>query len=452
MKGAHPYELENTLDAKRNTVRTWIQQGYAFFLGLDCTPDFEKACYYLKKAARKGDQHSRNLLDQMKQYYYFWQLGFPDSSDYDFDNPEGIQLIMGLYLSQAGWIEKGIRNCPGSIYWFKKAFKRLRWDSDTHPFAREFLKRRAAGMDAAVPVIQFIKQKAFDNDTYYSFIWGVCLERGLSVEQDEKAAFRWYMTAADAGKYQAFAALSWCYAKGIAVPVNHRMAAVYKEKYHEARMNAHTLLGFIDVSDDERTVYTQKNIQKQPVRSDGKSICRTLRTLRARFADANHIPWHEPDCPQRTPCSGTCPACEKALRKLERLAQDLPDCTYPLFDLISHKPDVTVKPVKLKSLTPRDLYIKQITSLCPPISFEKLPENITTALKQCHFYTEDDLFYYLSLENAPLLPGLTEDDWEPLMMYADLMGIELKKIPVSKRTMKRFFTSLQKKQPPGKHV
>lgn len=451
MKGAHPYELENSLDVKRNTVKTWIQQGYAFFLGLDCTPDFKKACYYFKKAARKGDQHSRNLLDQMKQYCYFWQLGSPDSSDYDFDNPEGIQLIMGLYLAQAGWIEKGIRNCPGSIYWFKKAFKWLRWDSDAHPFAREFLKRRAAGMDATIPVIQFIKQQA-SNHFYYSFIWGVCLERGLSVERDEKTAFRLYMEASDAGQYYAFAALSRCYAKGIAVPVNRRMAAVYKEKYHEARMNAHTLLGFIDVSDDERTVYTQKNIQKQPVRSDGKSICRTLRTLRARFADANHLPWHEPDCHQRTPCSGTCPACEKALRKLEKLAQDLPDCTYPLFDLISHKPDVAVKPIKLKPMPSRDLYIERIKSHHAPIQFKSFPENITTALKQSHIYTNDDLYYYLSLENAPLLPGLTEGDWKPLRKYTLFRGIELKKIPVSKRTMKRFFISLQKKQPPGKHI
>ncbi|WP_287046150.1 tetratricopeptide repeat protein [Megasphaera sp.] len=343
MKDSHPYELKNALHDEFSTVRNLIQEGYDSFLGLGCAPDLNKAYQCFSKAGREGDLHSRQLAEQIKQYRFYWRLASPDCGD----NEAGAQLVLGLYLAQAGWIEKGIRNCPGSIYWFKQAFKRLKYDSDVQPFARDFLKRYAAGMDVSVPVIQFIKQQVFNNWSYYTFIWGVCLEHGLSVPQDEKAAFRWYMKAADDGQYRAFAALSRCYAQGIAVPVNSRLAAVYEEKYNDSYYDArYSLPGAIGMSSYETSGCTKKSIQEQPIRSDGKEICRTLRTLRAQFASANHIPWNEPECPQKAPCSGTCPACEKALRDLIELARKQPDCIYPPFELVSHEPDITVRRVK----------------------------------------------------------------------------------------------------------
>lgn len=122
-------------------------------------------------------------MNQIKHYHYYWKLESWNSSYYDYDDAD--PLILGLYLAQAGWIEKGIRNCPGSIYWFKKAFKRS-YRQEVQPFAREFLKRYTAGMDATLPVIQFIKQKALSDDVYYSFVWGVCLERGCPLNKMSK--------------------------------------------------------------------------------------------------------------------------------------------------------------------------------------------------------------------------------------------------------------------------
>lgn len=345
MKDSHPYELKNALYDEFSTVNALIQEGYAHFLGLGCMPDLNEAYQCFSKAGREGDLHSRQLAEQIKQYRFYWRLASPDCGD----NEAGAQLVLGLYLAQAGWIEKGIRNCPGSIYWFKQAFKWLKHSSDVRHFARDFLKRYVAGMDVSVPVIQFIKQRAFNERSYYTFIWGVCLEHGLSVPQDEKAAFRWYMKAADDGQYRAFAALSRCYAKGIAVPANSRLAAIYEKKYADERREADILPGDIRLSFPETRDYTKKHVQEQPIRSDGKAICRTLRTLRAQFASANHIPWNEPECPQKAPCSGTCPACEKALRDLMELARKQPDCIYPTFELLSHEPDITIRRGKRKS-------------------------------------------------------------------------------------------------------
>lgn len=342
MKDSHPYELKNALYDEFSTVRTLIQEGYDSFLGLGCAPDLNKAYQCFSKAGREGDLHSRQLAEQIKQYRFYWRLASPDCGD----NEAGAQLVLGLYLAQAGWIEKGIRNCPGSIYWFKQAFKRLKYDSDVQPFARDFLKRYAAGTDASIPVIQFIKQQAFNNYKYYAFVWGACLENGLCVPQDEKAAFRWYMKAAAVEVDLAFAALSRCYAQGIAVPVDSHMAAVYKDRYHIAHEGT---LGDFGLNIEGMKGYTKIFVQEQPVRSDGKAICRTLRTLRAQFASANHIPWNEPKCPHKAPCSGTCPACEKALRDLMKLARKQPGCIYPPFELVSHEPDITVRRVKRNS-------------------------------------------------------------------------------------------------------
>lgn len=64
---------------------------------------------------------------------------------YDYDDAD--PLILGLYLAQAGWIEKGIRNCPGSIYWFKKALNG-RIGKRYSRLHGNLLKRYTAGMDA----------------------------------------------------------------------------------------------------------------------------------------------------------------------------------------------------------------------------------------------------------------------------------------------------------------
>ena len=48
----------------------------------------------------------------------------------------------------------------------------------------------------------------------------------------------------------------------------------------------------------------------------GKRICKTLKELRKRIADANGIPYEIEECPHTEPCPGTCPKCEKELEDL----------------------------------------------------------------------------------------------------------------------------------------
>lgn len=43
----------------------------------------------------------------------------------------------------------------------------------------------------------------------------------------------------------------------------------------------------------------------------GKRICRTLKELRKRIADANEIPYEIEECTHMGNCPGTCPKCEK---------------------------------------------------------------------------------------------------------------------------------------------
>lgn len=43
----------------------------------------------------------------------------------------------------------------------------------------------------------------------------------------------------------------------------------------------------------------------------GKRICRTLKELRKRIADANEIPYEIEECTHVGKCPGTCPKCEK---------------------------------------------------------------------------------------------------------------------------------------------
>ena len=60
----------------------------------------------------------------------------------------------------------------------------------------------------------------------------------------------------------------------------------------------------------------------------GKRICKILKELRKRIADANEIPYKIEECPHKGDCPGTCPKCEaevrylrEALGKREQLGQ-----------------------------------------------------------------------------------------------------------------------------------
>ena len=46
MKDAHPYELKNFSNIQNSAIQNWIQKGYAYFLGLGCTPDLKRACFF----------------------------------------------------------------------------------------------------------------------------------------------------------------------------------------------------------------------------------------------------------------------------------------------------------------------------------------------------------------------------------------------------------------------
>ena len=58
----------------------------------------------------------------------------------------------------------------------------------------------------------------------------------------------------------------------------------------------------------------------------GKSICKTLKELRKRIADANGITYEIEECPNTEPCPGTCPKCEQEhedlLKQLETLKKE----------------------------------------------------------------------------------------------------------------------------------
>lgn len=94
MKDAHPYELKNFSNIQNSAIQNWIQKGYAYFLGLGCTPDLKRACFYFKRAAQAGNQHCHYLVNQIKHYHYYWKLESWNSSYYDYDDAD--PLILGL--------------------------------------------------------------------------------------------------------------------------------------------------------------------------------------------------------------------------------------------------------------------------------------------------------------------------------------------------------------------
>lgn len=51
---------------------------------------------------------------------------------------------------------------------------------------------------------------------------------------------------------------------------------------------------------------------------NGKKICKSLREIRCRIAQANDIDYMPAECTHEGNCAGTCPACESELRYIER--------------------------------------------------------------------------------------------------------------------------------------
>lgn len=49
----------------------------------------------------------------------------------------------------------------------------------------------------------------------------------------------------------------------------------------------------------------------------GKKICRQLKAIRKKIADANGISYSPSKCNHRGDCAGTCPACDAELRFIE---------------------------------------------------------------------------------------------------------------------------------------
>ena len=50
----------------------------------------------------------------------------------------------------------------------------------------------------------------------------------------------------------------------------------------------------------------------------GKKICKELKAIRKKIADANGISYSPSKCNHRGDCAGTCPACDAELRYIER--------------------------------------------------------------------------------------------------------------------------------------
>jgi hypothetical protein len=50
----------------------------------------------------------------------------------------------------------------------------------------------------------------------------------------------------------------------------------------------------------------------------GKAVCKALKSVRKRIAEANEIDYQPRECHHEGECAGTCPACEAEVRYLER--------------------------------------------------------------------------------------------------------------------------------------
>ena len=62
----------------------------------------------------------------------------------------------------------------------------------------------------------------------------------------------------------------------------------------------------------------QPELKKHTAMNYGKKICRQLKAIRKKIADANGISYSPSKCNHRGDCAGTCPACDAELRYIER--------------------------------------------------------------------------------------------------------------------------------------
>lgn len=95
----------------------------------------------------------------------------------------------------------------------------------------------------------------------------------------------------------------------------------------------------------------------------GKRICRTLKELRKRIADANEIPYEIEECPHKGECPGTCPKCES-------------DVHY-LMNAIDNR-EQQGKPVVIEGLMSED-ELRQVFSI-EPVNSETLEEFVTVGM------------------------------------------------------------------------
>ncbi len=79
---------------------------------------------------------------------------------------------------------------------------------------------------------------------------------------------------------------------------------------------------------------TKTEVEKPIARIDGKQICKYLRDLRIKLAQANGIEFSSEVCPSIGPCAGTCAKCDaearylrKELKKIPVEEQVIPNCT-----------------------------------------------------------------------------------------------------------------------------
>ena len=95
----------------------------------------------------------------------------------------------------------------------------------------------------------------------------------------------------------------------------------------------------------------------------GKRICRTLKELRKRIADANEIPYEIEECSHKGECPGTCPKCES-------------DVHY-LMNAIDNR-EQQGKPVVIEGLMSED-ELRQVFSI-EPVNSETLEEFVTAGM------------------------------------------------------------------------
>ncbi|MBR1767036.1 MAG: hypothetical protein IJ745_08415 [Bacteroidales bacterium] len=54
------------------------------------------------------------------------------------------------------------------------------------------------------------------------------------------------------------------------------------------------------------------------MKTNGKDICKELKSIRKKVAEQNDIPLEQHECQYDGPCDGTCPRCEAEVKYLEQ--------------------------------------------------------------------------------------------------------------------------------------